>query len=80
MTLERISQQSGSISRRYSYDDGDVVVADFGTADVAVDVLEDVAIVIVEDGDDALQTEIELPTDGAEVLINNGVLTITEGR
>ncbi|WP_049970149.1 DUF7127 family protein [Haladaptatus cibarius] len=80
MTLERITQQSGSISRRYSYDDGDVVVADFGTADVSVDVLEDVAIVVVEEDDDEFQTEIDLPTGGAEVLINNGILTITEGR
>ncbi|SIR21359.1 hypothetical protein SAMN05421858_1851 [Haladaptatus litoreus] len=80
MALERITQQSGSISRRYSYDDGDVVVADFGTADVSVDVLEDVAIVVVEDGDDEFQTEIDLPTGGAEVLINNGILTIMEER
>ncbi|WP_435154597.1 DUF7127 family protein [Haladaptatus sp. DFWS20] len=80
MTLEHLSQQSGSIARRYSYDDGEVIVADFGTADVSVDVLEDVAIVVAEHDGEQTQTEVELPAGEAQAFINNGVLTIEVRR
>jgi hypothetical protein len=79
MSLERISQREESIARRYDYDDEQVIVADFGAADVTVDVLDDVAIVIVE-GDENYQTELELPEGEAQAFINNGVLTIEVGR
>ncbi|KZN23559.1 hypothetical protein A4G99_11685 [Haladaptatus sp. R4] len=80
MTLEHISQQEDSIARRYDYDDGELIVADFGTADVSVDVLDDVAIVVVERDGDSFQTEIELSADDAQAFINNGVLTIEVGQ
>ncbi|RBI63902.1 hypothetical protein DMJ13_05180 [halophilic archaeon] len=80
MSLERISQREESIARRYEYDDEEqVIVADFGAADVSVDVLDDVAIVVVE-GDENYQTELELPEGEAQAFINNGVLTIEVGR
>ncbi|WP_440005450.1 DUF7127 family protein [Halomicrococcus sp. SG-WS-1] len=79
MSLERISQREESIARRYDYDDEQVIVADFGTAEVSVDVLDDVAIVVVE-GEENYQTELELPEGEAQAFINNGVLTIEVGR
>lgn len=79
MSLERISQREESIARRYEYDEEQVIVADFGASDVSVDVLDDVAIVVVE-GDENYQTELELPEGEAQAFINNGVLTIEVGR
>lgn len=80
MTLERISQQEDSIARRYEYDDQELIVADFGIADVTVDVLDDVAIVVVERDGENFQTEIELSEGDAQAFINNGVLTIEVGQ
>ncbi len=80
MTLEHISQQEDSIARRYDYDDGEIIVADFGMADVSVDVLEAVAIVVVERDGESFQTEIELSDGDAQAFINNGVLTIEVGQ
>ncbi|WP_266077897.1 DUF7127 family protein [Haladaptatus caseinilyticus] len=78
MTLEHLSQQG--IARRYSYDDGEVIAADFGTADVSVDVLDDVAIVVVAHDGEQTQSEVELPAGEAQAFINNGVLTIEVRR
>jgi hypothetical protein len=58
--------------RRYEYDDGALVVADFGDASpAAVDVVGDTAIVVV----DGEEFDIEL-ADDAQVFMKNGVLTI----
>jgi hypothetical protein len=80
MSLERITQQEESIARRYRYDDEELLVADFGTADVTVDVLDDVAIFVVESAEDNYQTEVELPEGEAQAFINNGVVTIEVRR
>lgn len=80
MTLERISQQEDSIARRYEYGDEELIVADFGTAEVSVDVLDDAAIVVVERDGGSFQSEIELPDGDAQAFINNGVLTIEVGQ
>ncbi|WP_458188524.1 DUF7127 family protein [Haladaptatus sp. NG-WS-4] len=80
MSVERISQQDGSIARRYRYDGSEVVAADFGTADVSIDVLDDVAIIVVERDGEQFQTELELPDGEAEAFINNGVVTIEVRR
>ena len=80
MSLERITQQDESIARRYRYDDEELLVADFGTADVTVDVLDDVAIFVVESAEDNYQTEVELPEGEAQAFINNGVVTIEVRR
>ena len=60
--------------RRYDYDDRTVIAADFGAAaaDVAVDVVDGTAIVVV--GDE--QTEISLPDGDGEAFNRNGVVTI----
>ncbi|WP_458205366.1 DUF7127 family protein [Haladaptatus sp. NG-SE-30] len=80
MSLERISRQEGSIARRYSYDEDEVIVADFGAANISVDVLDDVAILVVERDDEEFQTELELPDGKAQAFINNGVVTIEVRR
>jgi len=58
--------------RRYEYDDGAVLAADFGPAgEAAVDVLGDTVIVVV----DGEQHELDVEGD-ANAFITNGVLTV----
>jgi hypothetical protein len=58
--------------RRYEYDDGVVLAADFGyTESASVDVVGD-TVIVVADGE---QVDVEVDGD-AQALINNGVLTI----
>lgn len=62
--------------RTRKYDDGSVIVADFGAdaGDLSVDVVGETAIVVVGDR----QVEFELPEGADEISVNNGVLTIEE--
>ncbi|WP_227353972.1 DUF7127 family protein [Haladaptatus salinisoli] len=80
MSLERISRQDDYVARHYSYDEDEVIVADFGASDVSVDVLDDVAIVVAEHDGEHFQTELELPEGEAQAFINNGVVTIEVRR
>lgn len=66
------------VPRRYEYDDGVVISADFGPGhDVAVDVLGDTVIVVV----DGEQYEIDVDGGGdPRAFIRNGVLTIEVER
>ena len=58
--------------RRYEYDDGAVLAADFGPAgEAAMDVLGDTVIVVI----DGEQHELDVEGD-ANAFINNGVLTV----
>jgi len=72
----RTADDRGTVVTEHEYDDGSLVTVDFGTTrgDLAVDILDDMAIVIA--GDD--QFEFELPDEASEVATNNGVLTIAE--
>ena len=72
----RATDDRGTVVTEHDYDDGSLVAVDFGTArgDLAVDIVDDTAIVIA--GDE--QFEFELPAEASEVAANNGVLTITE--
>ena len=72
----RTANDRGTVVTEHEYDDGGLVAVDFGTArgDLAVDVLDDTAIVIA--GNE--QFEFELPDEASEVTANNGVLTIAE--
>ena len=77
MSLKHIADRDDAFARRYDYGDEEVLVADLGvTGDASVDVLDDVAIVVVEDAEDARQIELELPEGEAEAFITNGVLSI----
>ena len=80
MSLQQfIGSGDERILRRYDYDDAAVVVADLGVADehASVEVLDEVALVVVEAGGEVEQAEIPLPEGGdAKAFINNGVLTI----
>jgi hypothetical protein len=62
--------------RRYEYDDGAVLAADFSPAgEAAVDVLGDT--VIVDDDGEQHELELELEAEGdADAFISNGVLTV----
>ncbi|EMA47214.1 DUF7127 family protein [Halococcus saccharolyticus] len=72
----RTTDDRGTVVTEYEYDDGSLVAVDFGAdrGDLAVDVLDDTAIVVASDE----QFEFELPDEATEVAANNGVLTITE--
>lgn len=64
--------------RRYEYEDTSVIVADLGPVadDVSVEVLEDVAIVVLARPEGDAQFEIDLPEEGvSNTFITNGVLT-----
>ena len=71
MNLHKMLSTQGLESRRFEYDDRTEFVVDFGTGfDVALDIVDDVAIIVV--GDD----QYEVGLDGNErVFMNNGVLT-----
>ncbi|WP_137285173.1 DUF7127 family protein [Halorussus salinisoli] len=81
MSLKHIADREDVFARRYVYDDdAEVLVADLGVGnDASVDVLDDAAIVVFEDEDEARQIELQLPDGGAEAFITNGVLTIEVG-
>jgi len=77
MSLKRISEREDVFARHYQYDEEAVLAVDLGVdGEASVDVLDDVAIVVVDDDEDPEQFELELPDSGAEVFITNGVLTI----
>jgi len=72
MRLKQTLREQGLETRRVDYDGRTEYVADFGSQDDAsVDVVGDTAIIVAED----TQHEVELPA-GAEVFMNNDVLTI----
>ncbi len=61
-----------TIARR-EYDDGNVVVVDFGPeVHPSIDVVDDVAIVVA--GDD--QYEFEVPSNASDISVNDGMLLI----
>lgn len=73
--LRTVDQRDGHVRTR-RYDDGSVIVADFGTdaGEISVDVVGDTAIVVAGEQ----QIEFELPEGADEISVNNGVLTIEE--
>ena len=62
--------------RHYEYDDGAVIVADFGPVSGTVDVVDGTAIVVI--GED--QYEFELPAGVDRAVMNNGVVSIEVER
>ncbi|UPW00719.1 hypothetical protein M0R88_01125 [Halorussus gelatinilyticus] len=80
MTLKHITERDDVFARSYEYEDGEVLAADLGVAgNASVDVLDDTAIVVFEGEDGPEQVEFQLPEEGAEAFITNGVLTIEVG-
>lgn len=73
--LRTVDEQDGPVRTR-TYDDGSVIVADFGAdaGDLSVDVVGDTVIIVADDR----QVEFELPEGAEEISVNNGVLTIEE--
>jgi hypothetical protein len=62
--------------RRYEYDDETVLVADFGTTEGSVDVVDGTAIVVV----DGEQHEFDVPSGVDRAVMNNGVVSIEMER
>ncbi|ELY55156.1 DUF7127 family protein [Natronococcus jeotgali] len=65
-----------AVVRQTEAEDGSVITVDFGSdaADMAVDVVDDRVLVVMDDR----QFEFELPAGASEVTANNGILTISE--
>ena len=81
MSLNHIAERDDVFARQYEYDDAEVLAVDLGASgEASVDVLDDTAIVVVEDGEESRQLELQLPDGGAEAFITNGVLTIEVGQ
>ncbi|USZ67752.1 Hsp20/alpha crystallin family protein [Halorussus salilacus] len=78
MSLKHIADRDDVFARRYEYEDAEVLAADLGVGEdsATVELLDDTAIVVVEGDDGPRQLEFELPEEGAEAFITNGVLTI----
>ena len=65
--------------RRYDYEDRTVIAADLGAsaAEASVDVVDGTAIVVIGDGETAVQEELDLPSGrSAKAFIKNGIVTI----
>ena len=65
--------------RRYDYEDRTVIAADLGASDgdASIDIVDDTAIVVVGDGENAVQEEFDLPSGrSAKGFIKNGIVTI----
>ena len=76
MNSDQLAGENEAFLRRYEYEDGWVVAAEFGDEDVDVDVVGETAIVVMENADRVREMELELPGPDAAVTTNNGVLTI----
>ena len=63
---------------RYDYEDRWVVAADVGVDDeaIAVDTVGDTAIVVIDNGEEEAEVELDLPGAATGVSVNNGVFTI----
>lgn len=76
MNPKQLARESDYAVRRFEYDDETVLAVDFGPerSDAAVDVVDDTAIVVLDDE----QYELDLPLAGtdAHTFIRNGVLSI----
>lgn len=82
MANARHSQRDEVLYRRYDYDDGTVLVADFGSAvdDASVEVVDGTAIVVIEGSGGPRQYEFDVPAGSAHTFIKNGVLTVEVKR
>jgi hypothetical protein len=67
-----IRGDTDGMARTYEYDDETVLVADFGDTEGYVDIVDDTAIVIVDDK----QHEFEVPAGASRAIMNNGIVTI----
>lgn len=76
----KITQTTGgdTLFRRYDYEDRWVVAADVGANDetISVDTIGDTAIVVIENGDEPIESEFSLPGSADSVSVTNGVLSI----
>lgn len=73
---QKIRGDFDGVVRRYDYDDSAVLVADFGPAEGSVDVVDETAIVIVDDE----QYEFEVPAGASRGIMNNGIVTVEVER
>lgn len=71
-----IRGDTDGMARTYEYEDETVLVADFGSADGHVDVVDGTAIVVI----DGEQFEFDVPVGASRAIMNNGIVTIEVER
>lgn len=71
-TMQSIRADIDGPVRRYEYDDGAVLVADFGFVEGSVDLVDGTAIVVIDDD----QYEFSVPEGTDRAVLNNGIVTI----
>lgn len=77
MTQQHTADGEDVFARRYEYDNETVIAADLGIGgDASVDVVDGTAIVVIETPEHTRQEEFDVPGEGAQAFIRNGVLTI----
>lgn len=62
--------------RHYEYDDEAVLVADFGPVEGSVDIVDETAIIVIDDE----QFEFSVPSGTDRAVINNGIVSIEVER
>lgn len=74
MNINQLSRRDDTLVREYEDGDEPRIVADLGTGvEVSVEVVDDTAIIVFDDGE---QMDLDLPESGAQAFIKNGILTI----
>jgi len=70
------------VFERYEYEDRVVVAADFAAVggDVAVDVVDDTAVVVVDTERGTVERDLTLPAGDAQAFNNNGVVSVEVER
>lgn len=58
--------------RQYEYADSNMIVADFGAVNGSVDVVDETAMVVIDDE----QYEFAVPEGVASAVMNNGIVTV----
>lgn len=73
---QSVRGDSEAIVRHYEYGDEELLVADFGHTEGSVDLVDDTAIVIVDDE----QYELDVPVNASRGIMNNGIVTVEVER
>ena len=66
------STRADAVVRRYDYDDESVIVADLGSVEGTVDLVDGTALVVA-DGD---THEFDLPAEASRAFMTNGIVTV----
>ncbi len=69
---QAVRSATDGMVRQYDYDDESIMIADFGHVDGDIDVIDDTAIIVINDE----QYEFDVPPSASRGIMNNGIVTI----